>query len=200
MQKRSPALPASGSRPLGADRRKLSDLELKAARPSLDEVNHRPRLPIYALLENVRSLHNVGSIFRTADALHVSALYLCGYTGFPPRREITKTALGAEHTVPWEKHADALTLARSLQDKGMQLAVLEQTNDAVDFWEAPVRFPVCYVVGNEVTGISDELVARADLCLQLPMAGIKQSLNVATAFGVLGYELARRHRLATLAG
>ncbi len=96
--------------------------------------------------------------------------------------------------MPWEKHADALALARSLKDSGMQLVVLEQTTDAVDFWEAPVRFPTCFVVGNEVTGVSDKLVALADLCLALPMAGIKQSLNVATAFGVLGYELARRHR------
>ncbi len=180
-------------------RRKLTNLELKTARPSLAEVRDRPRLPVYALLENVRSLYNVGSMFRTADALHLSTLYLCGYTGFPPRREITKTALGAEHTVPWEKHADAAALARTLQAKGMQLVALEQTDDAVDFWEAPVRFPVCYVVGNEVTGISEELVAQADLCLELPMAGIKQSLNVATAFGVLGYELSRRYRLASRA-
>ncbi|UCH10559.1 MAG: TrmH family RNA methyltransferase, partial [Fidelibacterota bacterium] len=124
----------------------------------------------------------------------LSSLYLCGYTGFPPRREITKTALGAEHTVPWEKHTDAAALARDLQAKGMQIIVLEQTDDAVDFWEAPVRFPVCFAVGNEVVGISDELVELADLCLELPMAGIKQSLNVATAFGVIGYELARRYR------
>ncbi len=183
-----------GRRPPGRGRRKLTDLELKKARPSLDEVLSRPRLPVYALLENVRSLYNVGSMFRTADALHVAGLYLCGYTGFPPRREITKTALGAEHTVPWEKHADAVELARNLQAKGMQIVVLEQTDDAVDFWEAPVRFPVCFVVGNEVTGVSEELVALADLCLELPMAGIKQSLNVATAFGVVGYELARRWR------
>lgn len=183
-----------GRRPTGLGRRKLTDLELKRARPSLDEVLSRPRLPVYALLENVRSLYNVGSMFRTADALHVAGLYLCGYTGFPSRREITKTALGAEHTVPWEKHADAVELARNLQAKGMQVVVLEQTDDAVDFWEAPVRFPVCFVVGNEVTGVSEELVALADLCLDLPMAGIKQSLNVATAFGVVGYELARRWR------
>lgn len=183
-----------GRRPTGRGRRKLTDLELKRARPSLDEVLSRPRLPVYALLENVRSLYNVGSMFRTADALHVARLYLCGYTGFPSRREITKTALGAEHTVPWEKHADAVELARNLQAKGMQVVVLEQTDDAVDFWEAPVRFPVCFVVGNEVTGVSEELVALADLCLELPMAGIKQSLNVATAFGVVGYELARRWR------
>ncbi|MCH7496645.1 MAG: TrmH family RNA methyltransferase [Candidatus Marinimicrobia bacterium] len=180
---------------MAASRRKLTDLELKAARPRLDEVRSQPRLPVYALLEDVRSLYNVGSMFRTADALHLAGLYLCGYTGFPPRREITKTALGAEHTVPWEKHADAATLARSLQARGMQLLVLEQTDDAVDFWEAPVRFPACFVVGNEVTGISQELVEQADLCLQLPMAGVKQSLNVATAFGVLGYELARRWNL-----
>jgi tRNA G18 (ribose-2'-O)-methylase SpoU len=177
-----------------SSRRKLTDLELKQSRPSLDDVRERPRLPIYAIIEDVRSLYNVGSIFRTADALHLSGLYLCGYTGFPPRREITKTALGAEHTVPWEKHADAVALARDLQARGMQIIVLEQTNDAVDFWEAPIRFPVCFAVGNEVVGISDELVALAELCLELPMAGIKQSLNVATAFGVVGYELARRHR------
>ncbi|UCD38897.1 MAG: RNA methyltransferase [Fidelibacterota bacterium] len=179
---------------MSSARRKFTDVELKQARPSLDEVRNRPRLPIYAILENVRSLYNVGSMFRTADALHMAGLYLCGYTGFPPRREITKTALGAEHTVPWEKHASALELARDLQAKGMQIVVLEQTTDAVDFWEAPLRFPACFVVGNEVVGVSDELVDLADLCLELPMAGIKQSLNVATAFGVIGFELSRRHR------
>lgn len=169
-------------------------MEMKAARPSLDEVRNTPRRPIYALLENVRSAYNVGSMFRTTDALHLAGLYLCGYTGFPPHRGIAKTALGAEHTVPWEKHADALVLARSLQDKGMQIVVLEQTTDAVDFWEAPVRFPTCFVVGNEVIGVSEELVELADLCLHVPMMGVKQSLNVATAFGVVGFELARRWR------
>ena len=133
-------------------------------------------------------------MFRKADARHLGNLYLCGSSAFPPHKMITKTALGAEHTMPWEKHAEAAQLARGLQDGGMQLVVLEQTTDAVDFWEAPLKFPVCFVVGNEVTGVSDELVALADLCLELPMAGIKQSLNVATAFGVLGYELARRRR------
>lgn len=178
-------------------RRKLTDLELKQARPSLDEVQNRPRLPIYAILENIRSAYNVGSMFRTGDALHLGRLYLCGYSAFPPHKMITKTALGAEHTMPWEQHADAAARARRLQDQGMQIVALEQTTDAVDFWEAPVRFPACFVVGNEVTGVSDELVALADLCLALPMAGIKQSLNVATAFGVLGYELARRHKMGS---
>ncbi|MFB0515375.1 MAG: RNA methyltransferase [Candidatus Neomarinimicrobiota bacterium] len=190
----------SGRKQTAPARRKLTDLELKAARPSLDDVHDRPRLPIYAILENVRSLYNVGSMFRTADALHLSCLYLCGYTGFPPHRGIAKTALGAEHTVPWEKHTDAVELARNLQAKGMQIVVLEQTDDAVGFWEAPIRFPVCFVVGNEVIGVSEELVALADLCLELPMAGIKQSLNVATAFGVLGYELARRYRYSHPSG
>ena len=176
-------------------RRKLSDLELKSARPSLDAVRDTPRRPIYAILENIRSAYNVGSMFRTADALHLSRLYVCGYSAFPPHKMITKTALGAEHSVPWEKQADALALARRLQDQGIQIAVLEQTTDAVNIWKAPLRFPVCFVVGNEVQGVTDELVAAADLCLQVPMMGVKQSLNVATAFGVVGFELARRWQL-----
>ncbi len=106
------------------NRRKFTDLELKAARPSLDDLRATPRLPIYAIMENIRSLYNVGSMFRTADALHMSRLYLCGYTGFPPRKELAKTALGAEHTMPWEKHADAVELARDLQGQGMQIVVL----------------------------------------------------------------------------
>ncbi|MFC1481628.1 RNA methyltransferase [Candidatus Neomarinimicrobiota bacterium] len=175
-------------------RRKFTDLELKAARPSLDDLRATPRLPIYAILENIRSLYNVGSMFRTADALHMSKLYLCGYTGFPPRKELAKTALGAEHTMPWEKHVDAVEVARELRAQGMQIVVLEHTTDAANFWDAPVDFPVCFVVGHEVDGVSDELVALADACLEVPMTGIKQSLNVATAFGVLGFELARRYR------
>ncbi len=175
-------------------RRKLTDIELKQARPSLDDVKSTPRLPIYAILEDVRSLYNVGSMFRTADAIHMSRLYICGYTGFPPRPEIAKTALGAEHSMPWEKHADPLELVDELKARGMQIIALEQTNDSVDFWEAEINFPCCFIVGHEVNGVSDGLVAKADLCLELPMAGIKQSLNVATAFGVLGYEMARRLR------
>jgi tRNA G18 (ribose-2'-O)-methylase SpoU len=173
-------------------RRKLTDLELKTARPSLDDVRDAPRRPIYAILENIRSAYNVGSMFRTADALHLAHLYLCGYSAFPPHKMITKTALGAEHTVPWEKHPDALALAGQLQEQGIMLVALEQTTDAVDFWEANIEFPVCFMVGNEVEGLSDDLVAHADLCLHVPMMGIKQSLNVANAFGVLGFELARR--------
>ncbi|MCH7574493.1 MAG: TrmH family RNA methyltransferase [Candidatus Marinimicrobia bacterium] len=173
-------------------RRKYSDEELKKARPGMDDLRNVPRLPIYAILENIRSAYNVGSMLRTADALHMARVELCGYSAFPPHKMITKTALGAEHTVPWEKHASAIDRVDTLRRQGMQIAVLEQTTDAVDFWAAPIRFPVCFVVGNEVTGVSDEVVAAADLCLVVPMMGVKQSLNVATAFGVVGFELARR--------
>lgn len=173
-------------------RRKYSDEELKKARPGMDQLRNVPRLPIYAILENIRSAYNVGSMLRTADALHMARVDICGYSAFPPHKMITKTALGAEHSVPWEKHALAIDRVDTLRRQGMQIAVLEQTTDAVDFWAAPIKFPICFVVGNEVTGVSDEVVAAADLCLEVPMMGVKQSLNVATAFGVVGFELARR--------
>jgi 23S rRNA (guanosine2251-2'-O)-methyltransferase len=152
------------------------------------------QLPVVALLENVRSLYNVGAFFRTADAVGLRSLCLCGITGRPPHTGIRKTALGAEATVSWEYTADAVAQATRLRSEGCELAAIETTVRSVDLFDWQPAFPVCVIFGNEVDGISPELSALADTHIRIPMLGIKHSLNVATAGGVVIYELLRKYR------
>jgi 23S rRNA (guanosine2251-2'-O)-methyltransferase len=145
------------------------------------------------LLDSVRSLYNVGSFFRTADAVRTERLYLCGITGRPPKRAITKTALGAEETVAWEHTWEPLPLLQTLRAGGYEIAAIETAIHAVDLFDWEPRFPVCVIFGHEVDGIRPELSALADTHVRIPMLGIKHSLNVATAGGVVMYELLRKH-------
>jgi 23S rRNA (guanosine2251-2'-O)-methyltransferase len=151
-------------------------------------------LPVRVLLDNVRSLYNVGSFFRTADAAAIERLYLCGITGRPPKHAITKTALGAEDTVPWEHAWEAVPLIRGLRDQGHELAVIETSPHAVDLFDWTPRFPVCVIFGHEVDGVQPEISALCDTHVRIPMLGTKHSLNVATAGGVVLYELLRKYR------
>ncbi|NUO83177.1 RNA methyltransferase [candidate division KSB1 bacterium] len=144
-----------------------------------------------AVLDNIRSLHNVGSIFRTADGAGVEKLYLCGMTGTPPRAEIRKAALGAEETVAWEYFATTREALQHLRAEGYQLLALERAERSADFREARYEFPLALIVGHEFEGIAPETLAECDLIVSLPMHGRKQSLNVAVAFGVAAYEIAR---------
>ena len=148
--------------------------------------------PLYGLVENVRSLWNVGSIFRTSDAVALRKLYLCGYTGKPPRPEISKTALGSEETVPWEHVTDPLKAILMLRELGVSVVALERTGDSVGFGGYEFRFPVCLVVGNEVEGVSRRVLSAVDATVEIPMHGSKTSLNVAVAYGVGMYECVRR--------
>lgn len=145
-----------------------------------------------AVLDNIRSLHNVGAIFRTADAAGVDKLYLCGMSGTPPRPEIRKAALGAEEVVAWEycKHTREVLL--QLKSVGYFLLALESTPTSIDYRRAEYRFPLALVVGHEFTGITPEILALCDATMALPMRGVKVSLNVAVAFGVAAYEIAHR--------
>ena len=152
------------------------------------------RLPVTVLLDNVRSLYNVGAFFRTADASGVEKLYLCGITGRPPKRAIAKTALGAEESVAWEHASDAVAALASLRAKGYEIAAIETTVHAVDLFDWRPRFPVCLVFGHEVDGIRPEVSAFCDTHVRIPMLGAKHSLNVATAGGVAVYELLRKYR------
>ncbi len=172
---------------------KKNNAELKASRPTLEEVKFIPRIPLSILVENVRSVHNVGAIFRSADGFGAEKIFLTGYTAYPPREDLHKTALGAEKSVPWEYSPDPMETAKQLQARGITLAALEQTSDARSIYLTDWVFPLCLMVGNEVTGISDELVKLADLAVEIPMQGIKQSLNVSVAAGVAGYEIARNY-------
>lgn len=151
-------------------------------------------LPVSILLDQVRSLHNVGAFFRLADSAGIARLYLCGITGHPPKKALTKTALGAEQTVPWEHHWDPLPLLDRLRQDGVELAAVETSVRAVDLFEWQPRFPVCLVFGHEVDGVRPEVAARCDTQVRIPMLGVKHSLNVSVAGGVIAYELLRKYR------
>ena len=148
---------------------------------------------VYVLLHNVRSLYNVGAFFRTADAVGISKLYLSGFTGAPPSKQIAKTALGAEQSVPWER-VDAEQLIEERRRDGCETAAIETVDGAIDLFDWTPRFPVLVVFGHEVDGLPRELVERCDRRVRIPMSGVKRSLNVATAGGVVLYELLRKSR------
>jgi 23S rRNA (guanosine2251-2'-O)-methyltransferase len=151
-------------------------------------------LPAAVLLENVRSLYNVGAFFRTADAVGLERLYLAGITGYPPQKMISKTALGAEATVPWEHVPDPRQQAQDLRARHYEIAAIETSVHAVDLFDWQPRFPVCILFGHETDGLTPELAAEADTHVRIPMLGRKHSLNVATAGGVVLYELLRKYR------
>jgi len=154
------------------------------------------QLPVRVVLDNIRSLYNVGAFFRTCDAAGIECLDLCGITGQPPHKEIRKTALGAEESVRWRHHADAVALVRELREAGYEIAAVETSLHAVDLFDWRPSFPVCIAFGNEVEGTQPELSALCDTHVRIPMLGMKHSLNVATAGGVVIYELLRKYRCA----
>ena len=150
------------------------------------------KLPIYGLLDNIRSLYNVGSAFRTSDGALVRKLYLCGYTPHPPRKEIDKTALGSTRSVAWEYQVDPLTAMAAVRAAGAKVCVLEQTTRSSPYYTiCKEDFPICLVVGNEITGVSPQVIAQADMAIDIPMYGVKQSLNAAVAYGIALFELVR---------
>jgi tRNA G18 (ribose-2'-O)-methylase SpoU len=152
------------------------------------------RLPVAVLLDNVRSMYNVGAFFRTADATAIEKLYLCGITGRPPQRAIGKTALGAEETVEWEHTWEPVALIEGLRGRGYEIAAVETAVHAVDLFDWAPRFPVCVAFGHEVDGLQPAISALCDTHVRIPMLGTKHSLNVATAGGVVLYELLRKYR------
>lgn len=147
------------------------------------------RIPVFALLENIRSLHNIGSMFRTSDGAGVKRLYFTGYTCPPPREQISKTALGAELTVPWTQYKRPLMAVRQLKKLGVTMVALEKTDRSLCIFDYRPRGPVCLMVGNEVEGLSDRLLDAADVVVHLPMLGKKESLNVACAYSAAVYRL-----------
>lgn len=166
--------------------RKLSHAQIVQRQISLLD---KKKIPVVVVLNNIRSLHNVGSIFRTADGIGVEKLYLCGYTGYPPQSGIAKTALGAEDSVTWSYHEDVLEVIKKYKDIGHKIVLLEQIEESISHDAFKPEGPVCLVLGNEISGISDDVLKLADVALEIDMAGIKNSLNVAVAFGIVGYHL-----------
>ena len=151
-------------------------------------------IPVSILLDNVRSLYNVGAFFRTADAAGCEKLYLCGITGRPPKSGITKTALGSEDTVPWEHIPDPRDIILKLHQNNYEIAAIETSVHSVDLFDWQPRFPACILFGHEVDGLGPALLELCDTHVRIPMLGRKHSLNVATAGGVVLYELLRKYR------
>lgn len=153
--------------------------------------NLNPRLPFSVILNNIRSLYNVGSIFRTADGAGVEKIWLCGITGQPPSRQIAKTALGAQENVPWEYRTDVVSVVKELKAKNYTIVLLEQIKGSVLYHQFIPPAPVCLVIGNEIEGVADQLVSYCDAAIEIEMTGLKNSLNVAVAFGIVAYHFRR---------
>ena len=149
--------------------------------------------PVLIILDDVRSMHNVGSAFRTADAFAVQAIYLCGYTPTPPHRDIRKTALGAEDTVSWQHFNTVAEAIKEAMNQGFNIAAVEQVHGSISLetfnWNGA---PLALVFGNEVSGVSDEALALAQHCLEIPQHGSKHSLNISVSVGVVLWELIRK--------
>ncbi len=154
-----------------------------------------PRTPISGILDNLRSAHNVGSIFRTCDGAGASHLSICGISPLPPHRHLAKTALGAVDVVPWTHFETVAEAIESTTVEGAQILALEFTNDSVPLTEIELRFPVVLVAGNEKDGLSEETLALCDATVHMPMLGHKNSLNVSVAFGIALYEILRRYQI-----
>lgn len=175
--------------------KKLSLAEL--GRISVDQFKEAEKIPVTLLLDNIRSLHNVGSAFRTADAFRIEKIYLTGITGTPPHREIQKTALGATESVAWEYSESTDLVIRKLKEEGYTIVIVEQTTDSLPlqtfFAEKEKKY--CLVFGNEVHGVSEEAIALGDLALEIPQSGTKHSLNISVCLGIVVWEIFRKLNL-----
>jgi tRNA G18 (ribose-2'-O)-methylase SpoU len=172
--------------------RKLTHEEIGKKRFSLEKLKTADRNPIYVLCDNIRSIYNVGSIFRTSDAARIKKLFLTGYTPYPPRPEIEKVALGATQSVPWEYVRDPVEIIHKLISDGVIIASLEFTDKSKKYYEVVKNdFPLCLVLGNELSGVSGTLIELSDMSLEIPQFGYKHSMNVAVAYGIAVFEMVR---------
>jgi 23S rRNA (guanosine2251-2'-O)-methyltransferase len=162
-------------------------------RKNKDEIRNALKLPVILLLENIRSMHNVGSVFRTADAFLAESIWLCGYTPQPPHRDIHKTALGATDTVAWTYANSALEAVKTLKTSGYRIVGVEQVEGSIPLQQfvAGSDEKLVLVFGNEVGGISEAVLADCDSCVEIPQFGMKHSLNVSVAAGMVLWELVR---------
>lgn len=171
--------------------RKLSMDQLN--RKSVEEFRQSQKIPIIAVLENIRSAYNVGSVFRTADAFLIEAIYLCGYTAFPPHKEIKKTALGADETVVWKHFKNSSEAITAIRNRGYKVYAVEQADDSYKLqaisYEPNEKMAV--VFGNEVTGVEQSTIEQCDGCLEIPQLGMKHSLNISVAAGIVLWELVK---------
>jgi tRNA G18 (ribose-2'-O)-methylase SpoU len=171
--------------------RKLKITELK--RLSQTEFKQAKKIPLVIILDNVRSLHNVGSVFRTSDAFLVEAVYLCGITATPPHAEIHKTALGAEDSVNWKYFEKTLDAVEELKRQNYHIAAVEQAENSISLEKLRLKNEKYAVIfGNEVKGIDQEVMNRCDSCIEIPQFGTKHSLNVSVTAGIVIWEIMQR--------
>jgi len=177
-----------------AKMRKLKTTEL--GRLSVEEFQTVEKWPICLVLDNVRSMNNVGSMFRTSDAFLVKTMFLCGITGCPPHREITKTAIGAEKSVQWEYHESTLEVVKKLQQDGYFVYAIEQAEGSVSLKniEYPNQ-PIAFVMGNEIDGVQQDVINQCNACLEIPQLGTKHSFNVAVTCGMILWDYAKAKQL-----
>lgn len=163
-------------------------------RLSIEEFKSAQKLPLVVVLDNVRSLYNVGSVFRTADAFLCRAVYLCGITATPPNNEIHKTALGAEQSMDWQYFSDTMQAVEQLRSEGYRIWAVEQVHRSTPLHLLPTctDTPCAIVLGNEVKGVQQAVVDVADGCIEIPQFGTKHSLNVSTTAGIVIWEMAQR--------
>lgn len=166
-------------------------------RISVDEFKEAEKLPVCLVLDNVRSLHNVGSAFRTADAFRIEKIYLTGITGTPPHREIQKSALGATETVAWEYAENTAKLIERLKIENYKIVIIEQTTESksLDTFLPEPGAKYCLVFGNEVHGVSDDVVPLGDVAIEIPQTGTKHSLNVSVCLGIVCWEFFKKLKL-----
>ncbi len=168
--------------------RKLKHSEI--VRASLDELSRLERHPIAVLMENIRSAHNVGSIIRSADAIRAELVIVAGVTPDGSHKGVHKSALGAQDAVPWTHITSAVDGAMRLKIDGYTMVALEHTDESIPIDALPhLDFPLCLMVGNEISGLSDDLIKLADVAIEIPQFGLKQSLNVSVAAGIALYRL-----------
>ncbi|SFS38284.1 RNA methyltransferase [Lutibacter maritimus] len=174
--------------------RKLKNSEL--GRPTVEEFKEVTKIPLIVVLDNIRSLNNIGSVFRTSDAFIIEKIYLCGITAKPPHKDIHKTALGATESVDWEYEVDTLDLVERLKGKNVKILAIEQAENSTmlqDFMVEPNQ-KYAVVFGNEVKGVQQKVVSASDFCVEIPQLGTKHSLNISVSVGVVLWDLFKKFR------
>jgi len=166
-------------------------------RISVDEFKQAKKIPVCILLDNIRSLHNVGSAFRTADAFLIEKIFLTGITGIPPHREIEKTALGATSSVEWEYAEKPEIVAAKLKQRGYTIVSVEQTTKSIPLqkFNPAQKEKLCLVFGNEINGVSEEVIVQTDVALEIPQSGTKHSLNISVCLGIVVWEVFKTIKL-----
>ncbi len=176
--------------------RKLENSEL--ARASAEDFKRLAKVPVMVVLDNIRSCHNIGSVFRTSDALLIEKIFLCGISSTPPDKEIRKTALGAENTVAWEYHPDTLEAISTLKAQGYTVIAVEQVEKSISLadYHPSANAKLALVFGNEVKGVQQEVVDRCDLAIEIPQYGTKHSFNISVSVGIVLWDLFNKIRSA----